>query len=305
MHLIKVIQYLNVTSTTIPKTLLQNQPWARTWRNPRAAAWGGRRRAGTLERWLRKASPRFLSWADTDPCDWASVSSDRLWRDTENPHLLLWTLTQSFPPSGLFSHCERAAAWKKKEKKKDSQALTDCSSPLGSSECTASACLPPTPAVSDKLRTWRWEYSAPGVSKKRKYKWGHFQDLLIKLWFRWSKLMLPAALWTKPLSLWPYLWKAPQSRTACPRGTRCPENGTAGIRVESGSFPPVKKNKKNGLASFPNVYRSGSFCSIKILKKKENKSNLCQSEVLRFDPHTPGNGFKDLSCAGVLLTHTD
>lgn len=46
-----------------------------------------------------------------------------------------------------------------------------------------------------------------------------------------------------------------------------------------------------------------SFChSMKHLILKI--SNLCQSEVLWFDPHTPGDGFKDFSSAGVLLAHT-
>lgn len=33
-------------------------------------------------------------------------------------------------------------------------------------------------------------------------------------------------------------------------------------------------------------------------------SNLCQSEVLWFDPDIPGDGLEDFSSAGVLLAHT-
>lgn len=51
----------------------------RTWRNPLVAGWGGRRTVGILARWPGRAGPRSLCWVDTDPCDWASVSSDTLW----------------------------------------------------------------------------------------------------------------------------------------------------------------------------------------------------------------------------------
>lgn len=39
-------------------------------------------------------------------------------------------------------------------------------------------------------------------------------------------------------------------------------------------------------------------------KKNTEICHLCQSEVLRFDPDTPGDGFEDFSSAGVLLAHT-
>lgn len=43
--------------------------------------------------------------------------------------------------------------------------------------------------------------------------------------------------------------------------------------------------------------------SIKMLMTVFQISHLCQSEVLCFDPDTPGDGFEDFSSAGVLLAH--
>lgn len=46
-------------------------------------------------------------------------------------------------------------------------ALTDCSSPHGSSACTASVCLPQTLEASGRRHTLRWGYSGPAASARK------------------------------------------------------------------------------------------------------------------------------------------
>lgn len=119
-----------------------------TWSNLLAAVSDGHRKVWTLARWLETVGLHSQCLVDTNSCDLANGSADKLW----------WGLQKCFSvhAGNINPNSIRL--------KKFVVKLTDCNSPHGSSECSASACLPQTLEASGKQHTLRWGCWEPAAS---------------------------------------------------------------------------------------------------------------------------------------------